>query len=409
MSRFGTGALGRVVRSGVGRRRVQTVVIAVAAMMAVASAVVAGSLMVAADAPFDKAFARQNGPHITAEYDPAKATTAELEATGRLDGVTATAGPYPAATLRPVDAGGGHLRPITLAGRSTPHADVDDLELSSGRWATKPGEIVLTPQVAGPALELGTELKTSDAVRRPDPDGRRHRRFGRPVRRRLGNSRAGQGTCLAGHPGHQPDALPLRLRGHRRPDRRRPQAARRRRTVGGAARHPVLSGHQARRRRGRGADHPLPDRLRRARHRDVGDHRRQCGQRRGRHRPAQDRHPQGHRLHPARGRPRLCRPGVDPGRRRHRRSASCWATCWPYRCWTAPSRRTAPPRCRWHGGWTSSCRSPRCSSWGSRHWSPHCGPDGCVPSRPSPSAGRRAPGADSGRTGRRADCRCRAR
>ncbi|MGW3917589.1 hypothetical protein ACWEBX_39910, partial [Streptomyces sp. NPDC005070] len=37
---FGNGALGRVVRSGVGRRRVQTLVIAVATMMAVASAVV---------------------------------------------------------------------------------------------------------------------------------------------------------------------------------------------------------------------------------------------------------------------------------------------------------------------------------------------------------------------------------
>ncbi|MGI5192839.1 ABC transporter permease [Streptomyces sp. CA-288835] len=167
MSRFGTGALGRVVRSGVGRRRVQTVVIAVAVMMAVASAVVAGSLMVAADAPFDKAFDRQNGPHITAEYDPAKATTAELEATGRVDGVTATAGPYPVATLRPVDAGGGHLLPITLAGRSTPYADVDDLDLSSGRWATKPGEIVLTSQVAGPVFKPGSTLRTSDASDAP--------------------------------------------------------------------------------------------------------------------------------------------------------------------------------------------------------------------------------------------------
>ncbi|MFD3500286.1 ABC transporter permease [Streptomyces sp. NPDC058678] len=168
MSRFAGGALARVVRSGVGRRRVQTVVIAVAVMMAVASAVVAGSLMVAADAPFDKAFARQHGAHITAEYDPAKASTAQLEATGRLDGVTATAGPYPVTTIRAVDEGGGHLQPpLTLAGRSTPHADVDDLDLSLGRWATKPGEIVLTSQVAGPAFELGTTLRTSDAADAP--------------------------------------------------------------------------------------------------------------------------------------------------------------------------------------------------------------------------------------------------
>ncbi len=168
MSGFGGGALARVVRSGVGRRRVQTVVIAVAVMMAVASAVVAGSLMVAADAPFDKAFARQNGAHITAQYDPAKTSKEQLDATGRLDGVTASAGPYPVTTIRAVDAHGGHLQPpLTLAGRSAPHADVDDLDLSSGRWATQPGEIVLTSQFAGPAFELGTTLRTSDAADAP--------------------------------------------------------------------------------------------------------------------------------------------------------------------------------------------------------------------------------------------------
>ncbi|NUS26688.1 MAG: ABC transporter permease, partial [Streptomyces sp.] len=81
-------ALSRVVRSGVGRRRVQTVVIALATMMAVASAVVAGSLMVASNAPFDHAFAAQNGAHLVAQFDPAKASAAQLKATGRLDGVT---------------------------------------------------------------------------------------------------------------------------------------------------------------------------------------------------------------------------------------------------------------------------------------------------------------------------------
>jgi putative ABC transport system permease protein len=78
MSLFGTGALGRVVRSGVGRRRVQTVVIAVATMMAVAAAVIAGSLIVVSNAPFDHAFAKQHGPHVTAQFDPAKVSAAQL-------------------------------------------------------------------------------------------------------------------------------------------------------------------------------------------------------------------------------------------------------------------------------------------------------------------------------------------
>lgn len=164
MSRFGNGALGRVVRSGVGRRRVQTVVIAVATMMAVASAVVAGSLMVAANAPFDHAFAQQRGAHLTAQFDPAEATRARIEATGRLDGVTASGGPYPLTTIRPVGHNGGHLPTLTLAGRSGPRGAVDDLDLKSGRWAAKPGEVVLDETFAGPAFRLGATLKVSDAA-----------------------------------------------------------------------------------------------------------------------------------------------------------------------------------------------------------------------------------------------------
>lgn len=162
MSLFGTSALGRVVRSGVGRRRVQTVVIAVATMMAVASAVVAGSLMVAAAAPFDNAFKEQRGSHITAQFDPAKASAARLAKTGTLPGVTASAGPYPSMALRPVDRAGFQLPTLTLVGRSGPDSAVDRVDLKSGRWARKPGEIVLDASFEGPAIGLGAPLKASD-------------------------------------------------------------------------------------------------------------------------------------------------------------------------------------------------------------------------------------------------------
>ncbi|MFF7446466.1 MULTISPECIES: FtsX-like permease family protein [unclassified Streptomyces] len=160
-------ALTQVVRSGVSRRRVQTLVIALATMMAVASAVVAGSLMVAADAPFDHAFARQNGAHLTADFDPARANAAQLKATSGLDGVTATAGPYPAATIHAVDDQGRQTPAMTLVGRSDPDTDVDRLELTSGRWPTRPGEIVLSAGYEGPAFDLGSTLKTSDAAGSP--------------------------------------------------------------------------------------------------------------------------------------------------------------------------------------------------------------------------------------------------
>ncbi|GAA0901026.1 MULTISPECIES: ABC transporter permease [Streptomyces violaceusniger group] len=167
MSLFGTGALGRVVRSGVGRQRVQTVVIAVATMMAVASAVVAGSLMVAAAAPFDNAFKKQQGSHITAQFDPAKASAAQLAETGKLAGVTASAGPYPSTAVRPVDRSGFQLPTLTLVGRSGPDGAVDRVDLKSGRWAQKPGEIVLDASFEGPAIGIGTPMKTSNAKDAP--------------------------------------------------------------------------------------------------------------------------------------------------------------------------------------------------------------------------------------------------
>ncbi|MDT0615880.1 ABC transporter permease [Streptomyces lancefieldiae] len=167
MSLFGTGALGRVVRSGVRRRRVQTVVIAVATMMAVASAVVAGSLMVAAAAPFDNAFKKQRGSHITAQFDPAKASAAELAKTGKLPGVAESAGPYPSTSVRPVDRAGFQLPTLTLVGRSGPDGAVDRVDLKSGRWARKPGEIVLDASFEGPAIGIGAALKTSDAKNAP--------------------------------------------------------------------------------------------------------------------------------------------------------------------------------------------------------------------------------------------------
>ncbi|MET7732186.1 FtsX-like permease family protein [Streptomyces sp. NPDC005402] len=156
-----TGPLARVVRSGVGRRRVQTVVIAIATMMAVAAAVVAGSLMVVSDAPFDHAFAAQQGAHLTAEFDPAKVTAQRLGTTGQLDGVTASAGPYPATVIEATDSSGRQPPAMTLVGRTGPHADVDDLDLTSGRWARKPGEIVLSSSYEGAAFKVGDTLTAS--------------------------------------------------------------------------------------------------------------------------------------------------------------------------------------------------------------------------------------------------------
>jgi putative ABC transport system permease protein len=162
-------ALGRVVRSGVGRRRVQSLVMALAALMAVTAAVLAGSLIAASQQPFDHAFAQQNGAHLAVQFDGAKASAAEIAATAHVSGVTAAAGPYPvAASVRPVMGSGGGdvvgsgLPPMTVVGRDSPGGAVDDVTLTEGTWASGPGQIVLSSDYLGPQPQLGTQLTFPD-------------------------------------------------------------------------------------------------------------------------------------------------------------------------------------------------------------------------------------------------------
>jgi putative ABC transport system permease protein len=160
----GLGALGRIVRSGVGRRRVQTLVVTLATLMAVASAVVAGSLMVASSAPFDHVFARQHGPHLIAQIDGARASTTRLAATGHLPGVTASAGPYETAVVDAKDPNGGEMPELIVAGRATPGGPLDDLTLDDGRWPAKQGEIVLPTDFPRDLLPLGSTVRTEGGL-----------------------------------------------------------------------------------------------------------------------------------------------------------------------------------------------------------------------------------------------------
>ena len=148
-------ALGRVVRAGVGRRRVQTVVIGLVVMIAVSTSVLGGTLLVASHAPFDRAFAQQNGAHLTAEFDPARTTTAQLAATARVGGVAAAAGPFRTVSIDPVDENDRPMSPLTVVGRTQPGGGaVDAVTLTEGRWATRPGELVVFRDGRRPPDEL---------------------------------------------------------------------------------------------------------------------------------------------------------------------------------------------------------------------------------------------------------------
>lgn len=137
-------ALGKVVRSGVGRRRVQTLVIGLATMMAVAASVLGGSLLVVSGAPFDDAFAAQRGAHLSVQFDAGKVRAGQLSKSKDAEGVSSAAGPFRTATVTPQSDGASPGWPVTVVGRGDPGRDVDEVSLVDGRWPTRPGEIVVS-------------------------------------------------------------------------------------------------------------------------------------------------------------------------------------------------------------------------------------------------------------------------
>lgn len=144
-----------------GRRRVQTLVIGLATMMAVAASVLGGSLLVVSGAPFDDAFARQHGAHLSVEFDAGKVSAAQLATTKDAEEVSGAAGPFATATVTPRPDGAGPGWPMTVVGRGDPGRDVDEVTLLDGRWPTHAGEIVLS---AGSALfpAMGMKLAFPD-------------------------------------------------------------------------------------------------------------------------------------------------------------------------------------------------------------------------------------------------------
>jgi putative ABC transport system permease protein len=157
------GPVGRAIRGGITRKRVQTLAIGLVLLVSTAASVLALALLVDSNAPFDKAFTAQHGAHVVVTFDPAKATLSQLAATKRLPGVTAAAGPFAEATVSGTTSRGSgsiQLPSVTLAGRSSPGGAVDDVVLQSGHWANGPGQLVLDTHLTNelPPIPLGTKI-----------------------------------------------------------------------------------------------------------------------------------------------------------------------------------------------------------------------------------------------------------
>ncbi|SNT65125.1 putative ABC transport system permease protein [Asanoa hainanensis] len=132
----------RAARAAVRRRRMQTFVIGLVVLLSTTTIVVALALLAATSAPFDKAFARQAGPHAVALFDPAASPPSQGP------GVAAAAGPFGQVELESTDSVRfGPQGPLTVVGRADPGGPVDKLDLWQGRWPSAPGEIVLNEPV----------------------------------------------------------------------------------------------------------------------------------------------------------------------------------------------------------------------------------------------------------------------
>jgi putative ABC transport system permease protein len=145
---------------------VQTFVIGLVVLISTGACVLALGLVVDSSSPFDTAFAAQHGAHLVATVESGQATTAQLQATGRLPGVTTSSGPFPEVTITPLLPGptgsGGQFtgRPLALVGRSEPGGALDDLTLEQGRWPQRQGEIVLSSDYPI-GLPLGSPITVS--------------------------------------------------------------------------------------------------------------------------------------------------------------------------------------------------------------------------------------------------------
>ena len=161
----GSTAVGRAIRGGLTRKRVQTIVIGLVLLVSTGASVLAVALLVDSHSPFDHAFTAQRGADLTVTVDPARTSDAELAASKRLTGVTAASGPFHTATVVTKTSYGLNgpmtLPPLTLAGRASPGGPVDDVVLQSGHWPKAAGQFVLDIGGGGgelPPFPLGSKF-----------------------------------------------------------------------------------------------------------------------------------------------------------------------------------------------------------------------------------------------------------
>ena len=128
------------------RRRLQTIVVVLIVGLAAGVGTVATLLLIEAGSPYTTAFQQNQGAHLQVAFQGTRVSLAELAATTHLPEVSASAGPWQIADL-PLEYG-TQKDVVQVTARVDPGGPVDDLRMTSGRWISGPGEIVLTHSFA---------------------------------------------------------------------------------------------------------------------------------------------------------------------------------------------------------------------------------------------------------------------
>ena len=156
----------RTASGGMRRHKVAAIVIAVVLFVATASATLGLALLAATNGPFTHAFAAQRGADVTVTANAARASDAELAATGHLGGVTGFAGPFAETTVQ-VTFQGQPWGQLQLAGRTAPGGPVDDLVLNAGHWVDGPGQVVLNGYEGNGGIMDGNTVQVTSAPGKP--------------------------------------------------------------------------------------------------------------------------------------------------------------------------------------------------------------------------------------------------
>ena len=154
------GAVMTQIWAALRRKRAQSVIVAVVSVMAASTATLTITLLVRDNQPWDDACTAVACPHLLFHLDASRVTTAQLDATASLRGVTAAGPPRLVATV-PFQKGTAN-GPLLVIERDSPAGDVDRLKLLSGRWPEGPGEMAVAamdPVLAALVPQLGDTIE----------------------------------------------------------------------------------------------------------------------------------------------------------------------------------------------------------------------------------------------------------